>query len=89
MLSNPSTLIESTKLEKLDELIWLAWTGFELGSSGVPAIEEGTRDEIKNAIQHSIQTGEGQTIKLSSKGINEEGVVVSEFVFDWSLKVKN
>lgn len=46
-------------------------------------------DEIKNAIQHSIQTGEGQTIKLSSKGINEEGVVVSEFVFEWSLKVKN
>ncbi len=44
---------------------------------------------IKNALQKSKETKEGQVIVLQAEGKNEEGVVVSNFKFHWSLKVKN
>ena len=46
-------------------------------------------NEIRAAIQQSIDTEEGQKLWLSSKGINEDGAVVSHFKFQWSLKVKS
>ncbi|WP_445749191.1 DUF4442 domain-containing protein [Polaribacter sp.] len=46
-------------------------------------------ERIQEAIQKSIQTGEGQIVLLTSKGINESGVEVANFLFQWSLKVKN
>ncbi len=45
--------------------------------------------EIAKAIQESIETNEGQIVVLSSEGVNEDGVVVSKFNFEWSLKVKS
>jgi hypothetical protein len=45
-------------------------------------------NKIKEAIQKSIQTGEGQIVRLTSKGENEDGVIVASFLFEWSLKVK-
>lgn len=45
-------------------------------------------NEIREAIQESIKTGEGQVIVLTSEGTNKEGVVVSSFKFHWSLRVK-
>jgi hypothetical protein len=45
--------------------------------------------EIDTAIAKAIETGEGQTIWLNSKGVNSEGVQVSEFYFEWTLKVKS
>ena len=45
-------------------------------------------DEIRDAIQKSIETGEGQVIVLTSEGVNKDGVVVSSFQFHWSLRVK-
>ncbi|KAB1160055.1 DUF4442 domain-containing protein [Tenacibaculum aiptasiae] len=44
---------------------------------------------IEKAIQKSVETGEGQTVLVTSEGINKEGVSVSKFEFEWSLKVKN
>lgn len=44
--------------------------------------------QIKEAIEKSIQTGEGQVITLISEGENEDGVVVSNFQFQWSIKAK-
>lgn len=46
------------------------------------------RNEIREAIQRSITTGEGQVVVLVSEGKNTEGVVVSRFKFHWSLRVK-
>mgnify|MGYP001948252158 FL=1 len=43
---------------------------------------------IKEAIQRSVETGEGQTVLVTSEGINKDGVSVSKFQFEWSLKVK-
>ena len=44
---------------------------------------------IDEAIKKAINTGEGQTIWMKSVGVNEEGVVVSTFNFEWSLKAKS
>nr|WP_321236895.1 DUF4442 domain-containing protein [uncultured Psychroserpens sp.] len=46
-------------------------------------------EAINDAIERAIATGEGQTIILNSKGINKEGVQVSDFNFEWTIKVKN
>ena len=46
-------------------------------------------DLIEKALKKSIETKKGQVITLTSKGENEDGVVVSNFKFEWSLKVKS
>ena len=49
--------------------------------------EEGMK--INEAIKSAIDTGEGQTVWLKANGVNEEGVEVSSFNFEWTLKVKS
>ncbi|MFK7782848.1 DUF4442 domain-containing protein [Psychroserpens sp.] len=44
---------------------------------------------IDDAISKAIETSEGQTILLNSKGVNNEGLQVSDFNFEWSIKVKH
>ena len=46
-------------------------------------------DKVDNAIAKSIETGEGQTVWMQSVGKNSEGIEVSTFNFEWTLKVKN
>ncbi|APY11669.1 thioesterase [Seonamhaeicola sp. S2-3] len=43
---------------------------------------------INETLTKAIKTGEGQTIWLESVGLNEEGIEVSSFRFQWSVKVK-
>ncbi|WP_092468742.1 DUF4442 domain-containing protein [Winogradskyella thalassocola] len=45
--------------------------------------------KIDDAINKAIETGEGQTVWLNSKGVNKDGVEVSNFNFEWTLKVKS
>ena len=49
--------------------------------------QDGNR--IDETLKIAIATGEGQTIWMKSVGLNEEGVTVSEFNFEWTLKLKN
>jgi hypothetical protein len=44
---------------------------------------------IDVALQKAIETGEGQTIRMTSVGVNEEAIEVSRFIFEWSMKVKS
>jgi hypothetical protein len=44
--------------------------------------------KIKDAIQKTIATAEGQTIWMNAIGVNEDGVVVSTFNFEWTLRLK-
>jgi len=44
--------------------------------------------KIKEAIAQTILTGEGQTCWMKAEGVNKEGVVVSVFEFEWTVKVK-
>lgn len=43
---------------------------------------------IKKAIDTAIATGEGQTIIMKATGLNEQGDMVSNFEYEWSVKVK-
>ena len=44
---------------------------------------------IDSKIKKAIETEEGQTIWLKSIGINEDGLEVSTFNFEWSIKLKS
>lgn len=44
---------------------------------------------IKEAIEKTIATGEGQTIIMTSEGYNEDNVMVSRFEYEWSIKIKS
>jgi len=44
--------------------------------------------KIKEAITEAINTKEGQTCWMKAKGVNKEGVIVSVFEFEWTVKVK-
>ncbi len=44
---------------------------------------------VQKAIEKTIETGEGQTVWMKSVGTNKDGVEVSTFNFEWTLKVKS
>ena len=44
---------------------------------------------IDEAISKAIKTGEGQSIWMTSVGTNSEGIQVSRFNFEWTIKLKN
>ena len=45
--------------------------------------------KVDQALAEAIKTGKGQTLWMKSVGTNEDGVVVSTFNFEWSVKVKS
>ncbi|MBT8183509.1 MAG: DUF4442 domain-containing protein [Eudoraea sp.] len=44
--------------------------------------------KIAEALKAAIESGEGQTIWMKSAGVNEDGVLVSVFDFEWTIKLK-
>ena len=44
--------------------------------------------KLADAITKAIETGEGQTVWMQSVGTNTEGVVVSTFEFEWTLRLR-
>ena len=46
-------------------------------------------DLIAEVIQKAIDTNEGQTVWLTSIGVNEKGEQVSEMQFEWTLKARS
>lgn len=44
---------------------------------------------IQETINKAIQTREGQTVWLTSIGINEKGEQVSKMEFEWTIKLRN
>ena len=44
---------------------------------------------VDEAIARAIDTGEGQTLTLTSVGSNSEGVEVSKLNFTWSIKLRS
>ena len=45
-------------------------------------------DAIGRAIAQTVATGEGQTVWMTAQGVNSDGVVVSTFKFEWTVKRK-
>ncbi len=48
--------------------------------------EEGLK--IQEIIEQTLVSGEGQTCWMKSKGVDEAGETVSEFHFEWTVKVR-
>lgn len=46
-------------------------------------------NKVNDALQKTIDTGEGQTFWMKSVGINEDGVEVGVFEFEWTVKAKS
>lgn len=46
-------------------------------------------NKVNEALEKTIETGEGQTFWMKSVGINEDGVEVSVFEFEWTVKLKS
>lgn len=44
--------------------------------------------KLDEAIKRAIETAEGQTIWMHAIGKNSDGIIVSEFNFEWTLKLK-
>lgn len=44
---------------------------------------------IQQAINDAVITGEGKTCWMKSEGVNEDGIVVSIFEFEWTVKLKS
>ena len=45
-------------------------------------------NQINDAINETLKTGEGVVVVTNSKGYNKQGVCVAEFNVHWSFKVK-
>ncbi|MEB8329521.1 DUF4442 domain-containing protein [Flavobacteriaceae bacterium KMM 6897] len=43
---------------------------------------------IQKALDHTLATGEGQAFWMKSEGRNEDGILVSTFNFEWTVKLK-
>jgi hypothetical protein len=43
---------------------------------------------IKHAIEQTVATGDGKTVWMEAIGTNEDGVQVSKFRFEWTVKRK-
>lgn len=43
---------------------------------------------VKDAINKTIASGEGETITMTSEGFDEQGDSVSKFEYTWGLKIK-
>lgn len=46
-------------------------------------------EKIMKKITEAIETRKGTTFWLKSEGINEQGIVVSNFNFEWTIKIKD
>lgn len=75
--------------EKVSMLVTEQKGSFTKKATGVITFVCNDGDMINSAIEKSAETGEGQVIILKSIGVNEEGIQVSQFEFQWSLKVKS
>lgn len=61
---------------------------FSKKATGIITFECTEGHLIDKAIIKAVETGEGQTIWMNSIGTNSEGVQVSSFNFEWTIKVK-
>ena len=43
---------------------------------------------VRTALLQTIESGEGQTLRMTSTGTNEDGVTVSVFEFEWTVKLR-
>ena len=57
-------------------------------ATGVTIFQCDEGDKIRDAVEKAVATGEGVTVDVVSKGLNENGELVSRFDIRWSFKSK-
>ncbi len=81
------------KIQKSDHKISMLVVGLEANftkkAAGKIIFTCDQGEELDAVLQKAIETGEGQTLKMRSIGLDEKGDQVAEFLFTWSFKVKN
>ncbi|MBU2929469.1 DUF4442 domain-containing protein [Winogradskyella psychrotolerans] len=75
--------------EKISMLVASNNASFTKKATGIITFSCSEGGKIDEAILEAIDTGEGQTVWLNAKGVNADGVEVSTFNFEWTLKVKS
>lgn len=75
--------------KKISMLVTNMDATFTKKATGMIRFECNQAGLIRETIQKAIDTKEGQTVVLTSEGFNEEGISVSKFNFEWSVKVKS
>ncbi len=78
-----------TSNQKISMLVTHQEGRFTKKATGTILFECNEGKRIQEAIQKAIDTKEGQTIHLKTEGYNANKELVSEFIYEWSIKVKS
>ena len=62
---------------------------FHKKATGITLFTCNDGERLQQVIEQAVQTGEGQTVTVYSKGENSAGQLVAEFWFTWSFKTKS
>lgn len=74
--------------EKISMLVAQNKSSFSKKATGKILFTCNDGNKISEAIEKTLATGEGQTFWMRSVGVNEEGVEVSVFDFEWTIRKK-
>jgi len=61
---------------------------FHKKATGITTFRCDDGNRLREVIDEAIATGEGKTIQTTSKGTNDNGELVADFVITWSFKAK-
>jgi hypothetical protein len=61
---------------------------FHKKATGITTFRCDEGDRIREAVEKAIETGEGVTVDVVSKGVNDKGELVSSFDIRWTFKSK-
>lgn len=75
--------------EKISMLVVKQEGNFHKKATGKITFSCHQGEEIDKAMSLAIKTGEGQNLILKAVGYNEENIMVSDFEFTWSIKLKS
>lgn len=76
------------KNEKISMLVAQNKSSFSKKATGKIRFTCTDGHKVTEAIDKTLATGEGQTFWMKSTGINEEGLEVSVFDFEWTIRKK-
>ena len=86
-------LLLMNKINKIGQSIAMLLVGsssvFTKKATGKILFTYDQGEELDKLIIDAVTTKLPQTITIKTKGVNEKGDVVSEFSFDWSIKLRS
>ncbi|MBT8244887.1 MAG: DUF4442 domain-containing protein [Winogradskyella sp.] len=75
--------------KKVSMLVVTNNASFSKKATGRIVFECNEGHKIDEAIKKAIVSKQGQTVWLNAKGVNEDGIEVSNFNFEWTFKIKD